>query len=164
MIEPDSTSLAPHHKISTTEEKIIKMTDADNIARARMRFRAASNEVSIEVENLVPAIISWVNDWTARMAPRYSAAKALESANVSCAKRDNLRTRRPMNTSGNTINGKVSNTRPDSDGLVTIIMMIEPTISTKLRNARETLAPTAVLIWVVSAVRRESTSPTRDLS
>ena len=47
----------------------------------------------------------------------------------------------------------------DRRGLVTTIMAAAPTNSTRLRNAIETEAPTADLIWVVSAVSREISSP-----
>ncbi len=40
-------------------------------------------------------------------------------------------------------------------------MVAAPTNSTKLRSAIETDAPTADLIWVVSAVSREINSPLR---
>ena len=50
-------------------------------------------------------------------------------------------------------------TKPESRGLVTIIIAEEPTNSTRLRSATETDEPTALLICVVSAVSREVISP-----
>ena len=53
-------------------------------------------------------------------------------------------------------------TNADSLGLVTTIMIAAPTNSTRLRSAIDTEAPTADLIWVVSAVSRDSSSPLCD--
>ena len=50
-------------------------------------------------------------------------------------------------------------TKSDSRGLVITIMVVAPTNSTMLRSATDTDEPTADLIWVVSAVSRESISP-----
>ncbi len=50
-------------------------------------------------------------------------------------------------------------TNSDSRGLVTTIMMAPPKNSTRLRSAIDTEAPTADLIWVVSAVSRDTISP-----
>ena len=69
------------------------------------------------------------------------------------------RTERPKPTSGNTISGMAPSTNPDSFGLVATIMIEAPRNSTRLRSAIDTDAPTAALIWVVSAVSRESNSP-----
>ena len=55
--------------------------------------------------------------------------------------------------------GMAPSTKAESRGLVTTIMMAEPKNSTRLRSAIDTEAPTAALIWVVSAVRRETSSP-----
>ena len=52
-----------------------------------------------------------------------------------------------------------TSTKNDSFGLVTTIMVAEPRNSTRLRSAIDTEAPTADLIWVVSAVSREVSSP-----
>jgi hypothetical protein len=57
------------------------------------------------------------------------------------------------------MSGMAASTKADSCGLVTTIMMLAPTNRTKLRSAIETDVPAAALIWVVSAVRREITSP-----
>ena len=73
--------------------------------------------------------------------------------------RERRRTERPKPTSGSTITGMAASTKPDSFGLVTTIMVAEPTNSTRLRSATDTEAPTADLIWVVSAVSREISSP-----
>ncbi len=43
-------------------------------------------------------------------------------------------------------------------------MVAEPRNSTKLRSATDTDEPTADLIWVVSAVSREVSSPVRAVS
>ena len=74
---------------------------------------------------------------------------------MSCAWRDLRRTARPKPTSGSTITGMAPSTNSDSRGLVTTIMAAPPTNSTRLRSAIDTEAPTADLIWVVSAVSRE---------
>src|SRR2546427_10568899 len=66
---------------------------------------------------------------------------------------------RPKATSGSTITGMVMSTKPDSRGLVTTIMAADPANRRKLRSAIDTDVPTALLIWVVSAVRREIISP-----
>ena len=55
--------------------------------------------------------------------------------------------------------GIAPSTKADSRGLVTTIMTLAPTNSTKLRKATDTEEPTAALICVVSAVSREITSP-----
>src|ERR1700738_4030009 len=55
--------------------------------------------------------------------------------------------------------GIAANTKAERRGLVTTIMAPAPTNSTRLRSATDTEAPTAALICVVSAVRREITSP-----
>ena len=85
----------------------------------------------------------------------------MASASVSCALRDSRRTQRPNATSGITISGIASSTKPDSRGLVTTIIATAPMNSITLRSAIETDAPTADLICVVSAVSREINSPER---
>ena len=50
-------------------------------------------------------------------------------------------------------------TKAESRGLVTTIMAVAPTNITMLRSATDIEEPTAALTWVVSAVRREITSP-----
>ena len=96
---------------------------------------------------------------TVRIAPMFSEAKALAAASVSCAARERARTMRPENTSGNTITGIATSTSPDSFGLVTIIMPMAPTNMKMLRRAIEADEPKAARICVVSAVRRETSSP-----
>ena len=54
-----------------------------------------------------------------------------------------------------------SSTRPDSRGLVNTIIAVAPRNSSTLRSAIEAEAPAADLIWVVSAVSREISSPLR---
>ncbi len=57
--------------------------------------------------------------------------------------------------------GIAASTKDESRGLVTTIMALAPTNSTRLRSAMETEVPTADLTCVVSAVSREITSPVR---
>ncbi len=83
---------------------------------------------------------------------------------MSCAVRERRRTSRPNATSGSTITGIVRITNRESRGLVTAIITDEPMNSTMLRSATETDEPTALLICVVSAVRREVSSPVLALS
>ena len=83
----------------------------------------------------------------------------MASASVSWALRDSRRTQRPNATSGSTISGIASSTKPDSRGLVITIIAVAPMNSIRLRSAIETEAPTADLICVVSAVSREISSP-----
>ncbi len=66
---------------------------------------------------------------------------------------------RPNPTSGSTITGMAPSTKAESRALVTTIMVAEPKNSMRLRSAIETDAPTADLIWVVSAVSRDTSSP-----
>ncbi len=75
--------------------------------------------------------------------------------------RDSRRTQRPNATSGITISGIASSTKPDNFGLVITIMAVAPMNSIMLRSAIDTDAPTADLIWVVSAVSRDTSSPER---
>jgi len=67
-------------------------------------------------------------------------------------------------TSGSTIKGSASSDRPASFGLDATIMATVPISITTLRSAIEAVDEKADLIWVVSAVRRESTSPERCVS
>jgi len=78
---------------------------------------------------------------------------------VSWAKRDRRRTERPKATIGTTTIGIAAMTRPDSFGLVTTIIASAPKHRMMLRSAVEAVAPTADLIWVVSAVSRDTISP-----
>ncbi len=57
-----------------------------------------------------------------------------------------------------------SSTRPESLGLVITIIAVAPMNIMMLRNAIDTEAPTADLIWVVSAVSRDISSPEREES
>jgi hypothetical protein len=57
------------------------------------------------------------------------------------------------------MSGMAMSTKPDNRGLDTTIMIEAPRNSTRLRSATETEDPTAALIWVVSAVSRETISP-----
>jgi len=79
---------------------------------------------------------------------------------VSCAPRDSRRTQRPNATRGITINeSPAAKTRQPR--LVITIIAVAPMNSIKLRSAIDTDEPTAALIWVVSAVSREISSPLR---
>ena len=78
---------------------------------------------------------------------------------MSWAERERLRTARPKPTSGSTMTGMAPSTKAERRGLVTTIMAAEPKNSTRLRSAIDTEAPTAALIWVVSAVSRDTSSP-----
>jgi hypothetical protein len=53
-----------------------------------------------------------------RAAPRLSAAKALASARVSCARRDRRRTTRPEAINGAAMTGMATSTSADNLGLV----------------------------------------------
>ena len=55
--------------------------------------------------------------------------------------------------------GIAPSTNRESFGLVTTIITLAPRNSTMLRKATETEEPTAALIWVVSAVSRDTSSP-----
>ena len=55
--------------------------------------------------------------------------------------------------------GMAASTNSDSRSLVTTIMVAAPPNRTRLRRATESAVPTAALICVVSAVRREISSP-----
>ncbi len=59
------------------------------------------------------------------------------------------------------MSGIAATTRRDSFGEVMNIMPIAPVHRMTLRSATEEVAPTVDLIWVVSAVRRETISPER---
>ncbi len=83
---------------------------------------------------------------------------------MSCAVRERRRTRRLKPTSGSTITGIAAITKKESRGLVTTIITAEPRNSTRLRSATDIDVPTAILICVVSAVRRDTSSPLRELS
>ena len=96
-----------------------------------------------------------------RTALRFSAAKAEASASVSCARRERLRTSRPEPISGKTMIGMATSTRPDSFGLDSTISAMAPTNMKRLRNRIEAEAPKADFSCVVSAVRRDTSSPTR---
>ncbi len=94
-----------------------------------------------------------------RTDPIASVAKAEISASVSCAARDLRRTIRLSATSGRTRTGMAASDRAERLGLVTTIIVIAPTNMATLRSAIDAEEPTADLICVASAVRRETTSP-----
>ncbi len=83
---------------------------------------------------------------------------------MSCARRDLRRTERPKATSGSTMTGMATMTRPESFGLVNTIMASAPMPRMALRSATDAVAPTADLICVVSAVSRDTISPDCTLS
>src|SRR5260370_41151083 len=95
------------------------------------------------------------------MAPTSSEAYAVASASVSWALRDKRRTQRPNATNGNTTSGIARRTKPESRGLVITIIAAAPMNSITLRSAIDTDAPTADLIWVVSAGGRGARPPPR---
>ena len=68
---------------------------------------------------------------------------------------------RPEKISGKTISGMATSTSADSFGLVATISTIAPMNMKRLRSTTEAEAPKAVLSCVVSAVRRDTSSPTR---
>ena len=59
------------------------------------------------------------------------------------------------------MSGSARSERPASFGLVATIMAMVPISITALRSAIEAVDEKADLIWVVSAVSRETTSPVR---
>ena len=80
---------------------------------------------------------------------------------LSCAARDNPRTRRPISVIATTTSGTLRNASAISLGLVTAIMTAEPMASRMLRNVKEAEEPTTICTSVVSALRRDSNSPVR---
>ena len=78
-----------------------------------------------------------------RTAERFSPAKADAPASASCARRERPRTARPEAMSGATISGIAAIATPDSFGLVTTIMTIEPANMNRLRRATEAEVPNA---------------------
>jgi len=77
------------------------------------------------------------------------------------ALRDNRRTQRPNATSGIHDRRYRQQHEARKRGLVITIITVAPMNSMRLRSAIDTEAPTADLIWVVSAVSREISSPLR---
>ena len=84
---------------------------------------------------------------------------ALESAIRSWLARESLRTRRPNHTLGITMSTSTSKTCSITNGLVQISTPSAPRPSTILRKPMLSEEPTTVCTSVVSADRRESTSP-----
>jgi hypothetical protein len=82
----------------------------------------------------------------------------------SCESRDRPRTRRPKTMSGTTMAGTSSSVSPVSCSEVSSSMTVPPISMTMLRIAIDSEEPTTVWTSVVSAVRRESTSPVRVVS
>jgi hypothetical protein len=62
------------------------------------------------------------------------------------------------------MNGIAISTIAERRGLVTTIIAMAPMNSTTFLSAIEAEVPTAVLIWVVSAASRETSSPVRAVS
>ena len=73
--------------------------------------------------------------------------------------RESLRTRRPNHRLGNTISTSTASTCNITSGLVQISTLSAPRPSTMLRRPMLKDDPTTVCTSVVSADRRESTSP-----
>ena len=76
-------------------------------------------------------------------------------------RRLSVRTQRPNRMSGTITSSTAAMTKADNFSLVTTISARPPTNITTLRMATEADEPTTVWISVVSAVRRDSTSPVR---
>ncbi len=83
---------------------------------------------------------------------------------MSCAARERLRTVRPEATSGSTTAGMMTKTKAESLADVANISASDPTKRKRLRSSTEAEAPKVDFSWVVSAVSREISSPTRALS
>src|ERR1700733_10802537 len=99
-----------------------------------------------------------------RVAPRLSEAHAVASASVSCARRDRRRTTRPEAINGAAMSGMATSTKADSLGLLYAIRATAPMNMKRVRKAIDADEPNAALICVVSAVRRDTSSPVRALS
>ena len=84
---------------------------------------------------------------------------ALESATRSWLARESLRTRRPNHSEGSTISTSTNRTCSITTGLVQIRIPRAPIPITALRSPMLSEEPTTVCTSVVSAVRRDSTSP-----
>ena len=84
---------------------------------------------------------------------------ALESATRSWEARESLRTRRPNHKLGKTISTKTASTCSMTTGLVHTSTANAPTPMTALRKPMDSEEPTTVCTSVVSADRRERTSP-----
>ena len=90
-----------------------------------------------------------------------SPASALASATRSCESRDKRRTRRPSISSGPTISGIATTIIKVSVGLVATSSTSEPSSVSVERSEIEMPTPEIDCTSVVSAVRRDSTSPVR---
>ena len=84
---------------------------------------------------------------------------ALESATRSWLARDRRRTLRPIHMVGSTTINTAASAADITTGLVHTSMASAPRPSTALRRPSENDEPMTVCTKVVSAVRRESTSP-----
>jgi len=84
---------------------------------------------------------------------------ALESATRSCEARESLRTRRPNHRLGSTMSTNTTSTCSMTTGLVHTNTPRAPTPITALRSPMLSEEPTTVCTSVVSAERRDNTSP-----
>ena len=141
--------------------KAVKIATAVRMARARVRRRAMVKERSTEVANSARSCASSVKAWTVETAFSTSVPRAAVSAMESWLTRESLRTQRPKISIGTITASTAATTRSASLKLVTNIRASPPVSVTRLRIAIEAEDPTTVWIRVVSAVRRDSTSPVR---
>ena len=101
---------------------------------------------------------------TVWMAFKVSSARLLVSAMRSCEARDKPRTRRPVTMSGTMTTGISSRMTPMSFALVSPISTSAPIRLNEERSTIDKLTPAMACTSVVSAVSRDSTSPTRVVS
>ena len=113
----------------------------------------------MSVSNRPPAGPSLVKACKVRMPIRLSPAWAAAPASASCASLVSLRTPRPEITSGRTISGMATSTISDSLALVRNIITKAAISISRFRKVCENALPTALRIWPVSAVSRETSSP-----
>ena len=158
---PASTSRAPAHNTPTTMANTAKITTAVIAARALVRSTATSKEISTSFAKAARSTVSWVKACTVWTAFSVSLARALVSATVSWLLRLKVRIQRPNRISGIITSGTPASTSMVSFRLVKNSMISAPISITRLRNATDAEEPITVWIRVVSAVRRESTSPVR---
>ena len=162
VICPAITSCAPTQPTQAMLENAAKITTAVITARARVRRTAMSNELSTTRPN-TRALVILMREGLHRLhrvaAFRWHARWCRRCGPGSCG--SSVRTQRPNRISGISTTNTAPTTSAASFGLVTNIRMNAPVSITRLRSATETVEPTTVWISVVSAVRRDSTSPVR---
>ena len=159
LMVPSITAWAPSQRTKTIAPKTSRIAIIVKSDRARIRRIAVSKAFSTELEKRFASMCSWVKACTVGMALRISPAMAEASAILSCESRESLRTRRPKSTIGKTTSAKRTMIMALNLMLVTKSMTRPPINNNAFLNAIEILVPTTVCISVVSAVRRESTSP-----